>query len=107
MKTARLAPPKRPRDDRAPARVNLGKYIVADSQICHGKPTFKGNRIMVWQLFEHLALGEPLERFFIERIMHPMLPARLCPVGYNGSGSHAPSASSQRCVNVDKTPIYL
>jgi len=63
MKTARLAPPKRPRGDRAPARVNLGKYIIADPQICHGKPTFKGTRIMAWQLFEHLALGEPLEDF--------------------------------------------
>jgi uncharacterized protein (DUF433 family) len=44
-------------------RVELGKYIVADPEICHGKPTFKGTRIMVWQVFEHLALGEPLETF--------------------------------------------
>ena len=44
-------------------RVELGKYIVADPEVCHGKPTFKGTRIMVWQVFEHLALGEPLELF--------------------------------------------
>ena len=44
-------------------RVKAGKYIVADPNICHGKPTFKGTRIMVWQVFEHLALGEPLENF--------------------------------------------
>ena len=44
-------------------RVELGRFIVADPAICHGKPTFKGTRIMVWQLFEHLALGEPLEAF--------------------------------------------
>jgi uncharacterized protein (DUF433 family) len=25
----------------------LGKYIVADPEICHGKPTFKGTRILV------------------------------------------------------------
>ena len=46
-----------------PRRVALGKYIVADPEVCHGKPTFKGTRIMVWQVFEHLALGEPLESF--------------------------------------------
>jgi uncharacterized protein (DUF433 family) len=44
-------------------RVELGRFIVSDPAICHGKPTFKGTRIMVWQLFEHLALGEPLEAF--------------------------------------------
>ncbi|MGA2177296.1 MAG: DUF433 domain-containing protein [Verrucomicrobiota bacterium] len=44
-------------------RIELGRFIVADPAICHGKPTFKGTRVMVWQLFEHLALGEPLEEF--------------------------------------------
>jgi uncharacterized protein (DUF433 family) len=24
----------------------LGRYIVADPNICHGKPTFRGTRIM-------------------------------------------------------------
>jgi len=28
-------------------RVELGEYIVADQAICHGKPTFKGTRIIV------------------------------------------------------------
>jgi len=36
----------------------LGKYIVADPKICHGKPTFKGTRIMVWQVLEMVAHGE-------------------------------------------------
>ena len=31
-------------------RVLLGRYIVADSGICHGEPTFRGTRIMVWQV---------------------------------------------------------
>ena len=35
----------------------LGQYIVADSEICHGKPTFTGTRIMVWQVLEMVALG--------------------------------------------------
>jgi len=35
----------------------LGRYIVADPSICHGKPTFRGTRIMVWQVLEMLADG--------------------------------------------------
>jgi len=27
-------------------RIEINEYIVADSEICHGKPTFKGTRIM-------------------------------------------------------------
>jgi len=38
-------------------RVELGEYIVADPEICHGKPTFKGTRIMVWQVLDELAHG--------------------------------------------------
>jgi uncharacterized protein (DUF433 family) len=38
-------------------RVELGQYIVADPKICHGKPTFKGTRIMVWQILDELAHG--------------------------------------------------
>jgi uncharacterized protein (DUF433 family) len=36
---------------------SLGRYIVADPRICHGKPTFRGTRIMVWQVLEMLADG--------------------------------------------------
>lgn len=35
----------------------LGRYIVADPRICHGKPTFRGTRIMVWQVLEQIASG--------------------------------------------------
>ncbi|HTV43574.1 MAG TPA: DUF433 domain-containing protein [Candidatus Sulfotelmatobacter sp.] len=38
-------------------RIELGEYIVADPGICHGKPTFKGTRIMVWQVLDELAHG--------------------------------------------------
>lgn len=33
------------------------KHIVADPEICHDKPTFKGTRIMVWQIIEMLTSG--------------------------------------------------
>lgn len=39
-------------------KVNINKYIVADPEICHGKPTFKGTRVMVWQILDMLKLGE-------------------------------------------------
>ena len=35
----------------------LGRYIVADPEICHGKPTFRGTRIMVWQVLDQVAHG--------------------------------------------------
>jgi uncharacterized protein (DUF433 family) len=40
-------------------RKMLGRYIVADPKICHGKPTFVGTRIMVWQVLEQLADERP------------------------------------------------
>jgi uncharacterized protein (DUF433 family) len=39
------------------SRSMLGRYIVADSAICHGKPTFRGTRIMVWQVLSMVSRG--------------------------------------------------
>ena len=41
----------------AAERVELGRYIVADPGVCHGQPTFKGTRIMVWQVLDDVAEG--------------------------------------------------
>ena len=35
----------------------IGRYIVTDPEICHGKPVFRGTRIMVSQVLEQLANG--------------------------------------------------
>ncbi|MGH7965900.1 MAG: DUF433 domain-containing protein [Candidatus Binatia bacterium] len=35
----------------------IGRHIVIDSEICHGKPTFRGTRIMVSQVLEMVASG--------------------------------------------------
>lgn len=43
-------------------RIEINEYIVADSEICHGKPTFNGTRIMVWQVLEMLEGGVPEEK---------------------------------------------
>ncbi len=35
-------------------RLNLGEHIVMDPRICHGKPTYTGSRVMVWQVLQAL-----------------------------------------------------
>ncbi len=35
----------------------LGRFIVADPDICHGKPTFKGTRIMVADVLKMVSRG--------------------------------------------------
>ena len=42
-------------------RLELGEYIVADPEICHGKPTFKGTRVMVWQFLDDVVEGRSWE----------------------------------------------
>jgi len=40
----------------------LGRYIVADPRICHGKLTFRGTRIFVEDILEQVAEELPWER---------------------------------------------
>ncbi len=35
----------------------VGRYIVADPKICHGRPTFLGTRILVEDVLEQVAAG--------------------------------------------------
>jgi len=39
------------------AAESLGRYIISDPRICHGKPTFRGTRIMVADVLEQVADG--------------------------------------------------
>ena len=43
---------------RARKRKELGQYIVADPEICHGQLTFKGTRIMVKSVLHYVAQGK-------------------------------------------------
>ena len=47
-------------------RMLLGRHIVADPEICHGKPTFLGTRIMVAQVLKQLAQGMPWDAITAE-----------------------------------------
>ena len=53
--------PTRSASQRSGERIELGKYVVADPLICHGKPTYKGTRIMVWQVLDELEHGMSLD----------------------------------------------
>ena len=39
------------------SKKSLGRYIFADPEVCHGKPTFKGTRILVEQVLRQVAKG--------------------------------------------------
>ena len=42
--------------------MEINNYISTESDICHGKPCFKGTRIMVAIVLELLEAGEPVEK---------------------------------------------
>lgn len=44
----------------------LGRYIVADPAICHGKLTFRGTRIFVADVLEQVASGMTWEAIIEE-----------------------------------------
>jgi uncharacterized protein (DUF433 family) len=44
----------------------LGRYIVADPKICHGKPTFRGTRIFVSDVLDQVAGGMAWETIIEE-----------------------------------------
>jgi uncharacterized protein (DUF433 family) len=48
-----------------PDRV-FGRYVVSDPQVCHGKPTFRGTRIMVEQVLGQVASGMAWEAIVAE-----------------------------------------
>jgi hypothetical protein len=58
----------------------LGRYIVADPKICHGKPTFRGTRILVDSVLEMVAGGMPWDR-----------------IVWDGMARSSPRQSPKRC----------
>lgn len=35
----------------------LGRFIVADPEVCHGQPTFRGTRVLVGDVLQQVARG--------------------------------------------------
>ncbi|MBM3883771.1 MAG: DUF433 domain-containing protein [Verrucomicrobia bacterium] len=48
---------KKTASTRRPQRIELGQYIVADPQICHGRVTFKGTRVFVVDVLADVERG--------------------------------------------------
>jgi len=44
----------------------LGRYIMADPDICHGEPTFRGTRILVADVLDQIANGMAWEAIIEE-----------------------------------------
>ncbi len=44
----------------------MGRYIVTDPEICHGKPTFRGTRVLVSDVLEQVASGMAWETIIEE-----------------------------------------
>jgi uncharacterized protein (DUF433 family) len=65
VRLARRVLAEQPRPSLPEAR-QLGGSIVADSRICHGQPTFRGTRILVDLVLEHVADGTPWWRIVEE-----------------------------------------
>jgi len=47
-------------------KVVLGRYLIADPEVCHGKPAFLGTRIMVAQVLNQVAKGMPWDEITLE-----------------------------------------
>lgn len=52
-------------------RLEIGRYIVIDDEVCHGKPVFKGTRVLVSDVVELLGAGVSIEE--IIRDYYPSL----------------------------------
>lgn len=51
---------------KAGSRIWLGRHIVADPGICHGKPTFQGTRVLVSDVLDQVASGIAWEGIILE-----------------------------------------
>lgn len=44
----------------------IGRHIVTDPKICHGKPTFRGTRVLVADVLDQVASGVAWETIIEE-----------------------------------------
>lgn len=51
--------------------ITINNLIISDPNISHGKPTFKGTRIMVWQILELLEQNQSKDQIYSS---YPTLP---------------------------------
>ena len=44
----------------------MGRYVVTDPRVCHGRPTFRGTRVFVSDVLEQVASGMAWEAIIEE-----------------------------------------
>ena len=55
----------------------IEQCISVHPDICHGKPCFKGTRIMVWQILELLEAGVPVAEITSDDYFPQLTPAHI------------------------------
>ncbi len=76
----------------------IGRYVVADPKICHGKPTFRGTRIFVSDVLEMVASGMAWEAIIQEwhgNIAEPAI-AEAVTLASQAFLDHAPEYVAER-----------
>ena len=82
---------------------NFQNLITADPKICHGKPVFKGTRIMVWQILELLETGETHKQI---HQAFPTLPKQAIPAALHYAAERAKGTSYYEFKNHDSHHPY-
>lgn len=57
-------------------KIQLGKYVVADPEVCHGQLTVKGTRILIKDLIYYVAEGKSWDWIcsaFDQKINHAVI----------------------------------
>jgi Uncharacterized conserved protein len=80
--------------------VDLMERIVIDPNICHGAPTIRGTRIMVWMILEYLSNGESVDDVLA---VYPGIVREDILACF----AHASTAMKERVVPVEIEPCTL
>jgi len=77
--------------------------IIADPQICHGKPVITGTRIMVWQILELLEAGGEQKDIYAA---YPSLPQNSIEAVLHFAAQRAKSESYVPFIKENPTQIF-
>ncbi len=80
-------------------RRELGKYIVADPEICHGQLTFRGTRILVANVLEQVADGMDWQAI-IDSWRGRVRPRRDCRSGPDRVAGASEKEAAVRCLMI-------
>lgn len=65
--------------------MNIANYIAVDPKVCHGKPCFKGTRVMVYLVLGLLEAGVPTDEI-IGPQYYPQLTRKHIEAALNYAG---------------------